>query len=76
MESKIWKERLESVQAIAEQINEQGDRIDAYIDAIIYCLDSTPGWKESNAQVLSKMFEVAGLLSKQSKYVLYLYFLI
>jgi len=66
--SKNWKERLEQCDALVEGINGNtlGD-MTSIGEVIIRMLGTTPGWKESNFQVVNKMFAIVGAVATNSE---------
>ncbi|KAJ3300457.1 Microtubule-associated protein, microtubule dynamics during spindle orientation [Borealophlyctis nickersoniae] len=58
-----WKIRLEAVQSILETLKKQ-DKSSVEAEAFVTMLAKKPGWKESNFQVTTNMFNIFQFLAK------------
>ncbi|KAK1368575.1 Microtubule organization protein [Heracleum sosnowskyi] len=57
LKSAVWKERLEAIVSLKEQV-EAIQNIDSSVDILIRLLCAVPGWNEKNVQVQQQVIEV------------------
>ncbi|KAL9937441.1 hypothetical protein V8E36_003850 [Tilletia maclaganii] len=60
--SGVWKERLQGAQDFATWLDGEKDTVESEI--IVRALAKSPGWKESNFQVLSEVYKILRLLAE------------
>lgn len=59
-----WKTRLAAAQSVLEKI-QQAPKEDVQAEAIVRALANTPGWKESNFQVMTHVFNIFQYLAQE-----------
>ncbi|KAK0556534.1 hypothetical protein OC846_001101 [Tilletia horrida] len=60
--SGVWKERLQGAQDFAAWLESEKDTVESEI--IVRALAKSPGWKESNFQVLAEVYRILRLLAE------------
>ncbi|KAI4304346.1 hypothetical protein MLD38_039873 [Melastoma candidum] len=62
LKSTVWKERLEAIGSLKEQI--QGlQELDQHVEILIRLVCTLPGWNEKNVQVQQQVLEVVGYIA-------------
>lgn len=66
LQSAIWKERLEAINILFENVKEMGDALEPNTTSIVCFLCEVPGWGEKNFQVMAKVIDVFSFLAATS----------
>ncbi|XP_039050349.1 protein MOR1-like isoform X4 [Hibiscus syriacus] len=65
MKSAVWKERLEAISSLKQQVEGLQD-LDRSVEILIYLLCTLPGWNEKNVQVQQQVIEVITYLASSA----------
>ncbi|XP_065847953.1 protein MOR1 [Euphorbia lathyris] len=66
LKSSVWKERLEAISLLKQQVEGLQD-LDQSVEILIRLLCAIPGWNEKNVQVQQQMIEVITFLASTAK---------
>ncbi|WCJ24432.1 ARM repeat superfamily protein [Euphorbia peplus] len=66
LKSSVWKERLEAITSLKQQVEGLQD-LDPSVEILIRLLCAIPGWNEKNVQVQQQMIEVITYLASTAK---------
>ncbi|XVF74962.1 hypothetical protein PTKIN_Ptkin13bG0151300 [Pterospermum kingtungense] len=66
MKSALWKERLEAISLLKQQVEGLQD-LDQSVEILIRFLCAVPGWNEKNVQVQQQVIEVVTYLASSTK---------
>nr|KYP53049.1 Cytoskeleton-associated protein 5 [Cajanus cajan] len=58
LKSTVWKERLEAITSLKQQVEGLQDKLDQSVEILIRLLCTLPGWSEKNVQVQQQVIEV------------------
>jgi cytoskeleton-associated protein 5 len=65
LEDKNWKARLEAAEQLLAWLAKQGDAVPSETEeALVRLLQARPGWKDTNLQVLGRVFDFVARLSR------------
>ncbi|KAK8296374.1 hypothetical protein V6Z11_D05G118200 [Gossypium hirsutum] len=65
LKSAVWKERLEAISLLKEQVEGLQD-LDRSVEILVYLLCAIPGWNEKNVQVQQQVIEVITYLANSA----------
>ncbi|KAA3489449.1 protein MOR1 isoform X1 [Gossypium australe] len=65
LKSAVWKERLEAISSLKEQVEGLQD-LDRSVEILVYLLCAIPGWNEKNVQVQQQVIEVITYLANSA----------
>ncbi|PPR93760.1 hypothetical protein GOBAR_AA26907 [Gossypium barbadense] len=65
LKSAVWKERLEAIFSLKEQVEGLQD-LDRSVEILVYLLCAIPGWNEKNVQVQQQVIEVITYLANSA----------
>ncbi|XP_038993285.1 protein MOR1-like [Hibiscus syriacus] len=65
LKSAVWKERLEAISSLKQQVEGLQD-LDRSVEILIYLLCTLPGWNEKNVQVQQQVIEVITYLASSA----------